>query len=281
MFPIIRRELRANLKSIVIWGVCMLFMALAGFGEYDVVITEGSASDLTSIVDVMPRILQVMFGMGVIPISTAAGWYVCMFLWCSLIAYVHAALLGATILSKEERDKTSEFLFTRPVKRSTVVSAKMVAAALNSLFVVFIAWVGTLVVFSSPIRREGGVGDVAITLADVHATMLGMYLTALVFLFLGFCLSAVFSGRGKAAQYASAVVLATYFVSVAIEMLGEVDEVAAISDYLCLLSPFRYFDPARMLQHGFELAYLLLATALVVAMGYITFRAFGKRNLHG
>ena len=64
------------------------------------------------------------------------------------MATIHAAMLGATIIAKEERDKTSEFLFAKPVLRSTIITAKLLAAFVN--IVVF-----NLITFISLIRLWG------------------------------------------------------------------------------------------------------------------------------
>ncbi|GAA3321378.1 hypothetical protein GCM10020331_036950 [Ectobacillus funiculus] len=38
---------------------------------------------------------------------------------------------GATIIVKEERDKTAEFLLAKPISRSGIVTAKLMAACVN------------------------------------------------------------------------------------------------------------------------------------------------------
>lgn len=35
--------------------------------------------------------------------------------WYALVASAHAAILGATIMAKEKRDHSADFLFTKPV----------------------------------------------------------------------------------------------------------------------------------------------------------------------
>lgn len=267
MFHIFKREMHANRVSILIWSAVMAAMAFLGFGEYGMVMGEGSNANLDGVIAMMPRVLQVMFGMGTLPIATPAGWFVCMYLWCALIAYVHAALLGAGIIAKEESDKTSEFLFTRPIKRGTVVAGKMLAAVVDLAVVVLAGWAATMIIFASYAKDAGLTGTIALTMLP------GMYVTALVFLFAGFVLSSLCTGRGKAAQYAAILVILTYFAAVAIEMVGTVS-------YLNFLSPFKYFDATRVLDNGLEWPYLLLSAGLVAVMGYGTYFFYNRRDLH-
>jgi len=265
MLLLFKRELRANRKSLLIWSVVMLCLAGVGLGEYSVVLGPTSSFDVGAMMSLMPHIVLVMFGMGgTNPVSTPEGWYACLYLWCSIVAYLHAAMLGASILSKEESDKTAEFLFTRPVKRSAVVGGKMLAAAVNVFVVVLIGWLTALAVFG-PNANSALIGQ-------MHVTMLGMFVVSLVFLFVGLCLSAVATGRGKATQYAAVAIVATYFIAVAIEAVGGLE-------FLDFLSPFRYFDADRVITQGVEPLYFLLSAALIAIAGVLTVRLYARRNL--
>ena len=44
------------------------------------------------------------------------------------MATVHAAMLGADIISKEERDKTAEFLFVKPISRNKIIISKLLGS---------------------------------------------------------------------------------------------------------------------------------------------------------
>jgi len=267
MFLIAKRELRANRKSLLIWSAALAALTVIGLGEYQVIMGEDSTINMGAIVDMMPRVVQVMFGLGRISVNTADGWYVCMFLWCAVLVYLYAALLGAGILAKEERDKTAEFLFTRPLTRGAVIGGKMLAAVLQTLLLVLVGWASTMLVFGNTAKGTPLLRDISLTILG------GMFLTALVFLFAGMCLAALFSGYARAAQTAALAVTASYLLSVAIEMSGKID-------YLNFLSPFCYFDAVRVLEQGLEWPYILLSAALSAVFGALTHVLYKKRNLH-
>ncbi len=54
-------------------------------------------------------------GMDAQPITTPLGSYAALYPWYALVASAHAAILGATIMAKEKRDHSADFLFTKPV----------------------------------------------------------------------------------------------------------------------------------------------------------------------
>lgn len=266
MINVFKRELKSNFKALLIWASAMFLMGLIGFGEYGIIMVGDSNVDMGVIIDMMPRVVQVMFGMGTLSVNTPEGWYVCMFLWCALIAFLHAALLGANIISKEESDKTSEFLYTKPIKRNAVITGKIFAAVIYIAAVVFACWVSIVLVFNKYIKDTD-------LYADIPLTLLGMFLTSLIFFFIGLFMSAVFTVRGKAAQYSAITVVAAYLISVMIEMVGNID-------YLSFISPFRYFDAVRILDKGIEPLYVVLSTVIILVTGYFTYFLYGMRNLH-
>lgn len=91
----------------------MACLVVIGAAEYPVVV--GMGDQIGAIVDVMPRIMRVIFGMDAQPITTPLGSYAALYPWYALVASAHAAILGATIMAKEKRDHSADFLFTKPV----------------------------------------------------------------------------------------------------------------------------------------------------------------------
>lgn len=264
MFKVFKREIKANLKAMLIWAAAVLALSVVGFGEYGVVMEGGI--DLGGVMALMPQIVKSILGMGVISVDTPEGWYACMFVWCAIAAYIHAALLGAGILSKEESDKTAEFLYTKPITREKVIRGKTLAAFVSIFVVVFACWGGA---YALMYRYVHGT---SLELA-IHLTMLGMLLTSMVFFSIGLLLSAIFKGRGKAAQYAVIVVFAFYLISVVIEVSGDID-------YLRVITPFRYFDAATILNGGYDYLYNVLSVAILGVAGALTEYLYKRRDLH-
>ena len=123
---LIKHELRQGRISFLIWtasvgfllAVCVfLFPEMKGQMEDvgDVFSSMGSFSDA--------------FGMDRLNFGTLLGFYA---IECGNVLGLggafFAALCGAGILSKEEKDRTAEFLLTHPVSRARIVTEKLVSA---------------------------------------------------------------------------------------------------------------------------------------------------------
>ncbi len=257
------RELRANLKGLLLWLAALTAFAAIGFFEYGGI--AAADEGINALFDLMPRMVRVMFGMGALPIHTPEGYYVCMFFWLCLMTFTHASLLGATLLSKEERDKTAEFLFVRPLSRARVVQGKMLAGAVNVLFMALTAWAVTLWIF---LPQTGG----RTLAAGIHLSMLGMLACQLVFFSVGMLGAAALRTHQQATLFAAGFVVATYLISVLLEMAGTLD-------FLNFLSPFRYFYAVGVLERGLSLPYLLWSAALTAAAAALSVRRFSARDL--
>ena len=84
-------------------------------------------SQLSELMSQFPRSIQVITGISGFDLGTVSGYFGVMFLYIALLGTIHALLLGSNIIAKEERDKTSEFLFTKPISRSRVINGKIVS----------------------------------------------------------------------------------------------------------------------------------------------------------
>jgi ABC-2 type transport system permease protein len=123
------KELKSHRKSLIIWSVCVFLMVLSGMAKYEAYSTSGQS--INDLIGSMPKSLRAIMGFVSGDLSKASVYFAMLYLYLLLMATIHGTMLGANIFAKEERDKTSEFLFAKPVSRSTVITAKLLAAFVN------------------------------------------------------------------------------------------------------------------------------------------------------
>lgn len=266
MFAIFRRELRAGLKPTVFWALGVFVLVAASFWKYSgLAVASDATSAMTS---VMPHIVQVMFGM-TLPVNTPQGYFVCICLWVGIAVFLHAALLGASTISKEEQGKTADFLLVRPLSRAKVVAAKSLAGALQIIIVNAAVWVGVLAFFIPMLESDASVaasipaGATALggnmdIYVGIYLSLLGMLFSQIVFLMLGMLCAVIARKADHAALYAALMVLATYAIYCGIAESGQVD-------VLGVFSPFWYFSASRVMADGLSLPYLLISGVVIFA----------------
>ena len=134
-----KREFKLNLKSFIIWLSILLVMFLVVFLIYPYMITDDTMHNIDELMKVFPKEVLTMFNMDVTSISTAFGWLKTEgFVFVLLIVGIYSSILGGTILAKEESDKTIEYLSSLPIKRSKIVTNKIIVGIVYIILMVFI-----------------------------------------------------------------------------------------------------------------------------------------------
>lgn len=126
---ILKHELKMNFKTLLIWllnvgGLCFGCVLLYGS-------LKDSLAELSDAYSSMGN-FSVAFGMDRLDLSTLTGFYATEIgVMFSLGGAMYAAILGSSMLSKEESGHTAEFLFTMPCSRASVISQKLLAMLIN------------------------------------------------------------------------------------------------------------------------------------------------------
>lgn len=125
----IKRELKVNLKSFIIWLLILIIMFSFVYAIYPFIITDETMKSIDDFVNVLPPEVLKAFNMDMASISTAYGWLTSEgFMFILLIIGFYSSFLGGTILLKEENDKTIEYVNSLPGKRSKIVFSKVLVA---------------------------------------------------------------------------------------------------------------------------------------------------------
>ena len=121
----LKRELKLNLKSLVIWTLIIVAVFIISFLVYPSIINK--SSELDNLVNTLPKEVLEIFNMDVISLNSVSGWLLTEgYLMINLLGSCFFAILGGTILLKEEDDKTIDFLFSKPIKKSSIVTSKLI-----------------------------------------------------------------------------------------------------------------------------------------------------------
>ncbi|GAB4532748.1 MAG: ABC transporter permease subunit [Anaerolineales bacterium] len=258
------RELKANLKSLLIWcGVLGLLIVIA-ITKYQ---AYAQNPEMLAILDSMPKAMLEAFSMTAFNLTTLTGFFGVMFIYFGLMVAIAAAMWGSDILSKEERNKTVEFSLVLPVSRSRVVTAKALAALTNLALFVLVTW-GFSLLAAQKYAPEPAFYDF------LALEMQGMFLIGLVFLALGLLLGAAMQQYKRSGSLAIAIILTAYSLSVA----SGLDERL---EFLRYFTPFQYFDAAKLLHDGhLDGLYVLLSLVLVAVMLAAGYWRYNRRDLY-
>ena len=258
------RELKANLRSLLIWGVIVVLFVTVGVSKFSAYYGN---PEMLAMLDQMPPAVLAAFSFKAFNLTTLTGFFGLMFTYFALLLSIAAAMWGSDIISKEERDKTVEFSLTLPVTRSRVVTAKALAALVNCIGLLLITWGASLVSAAQYQPDSEFYGF-------LRLCMLALFILQLTFLAIGIFLGCAMKRYKRVSSVAVSVLLGTYFLSV-ISALNENLE------FLKYLSPFKYFDAGVLLHEArFDTAFVLLSVAIILVSMVGAYLTYARRDLY-
>jgi beta-exotoxin I transport system permease protein len=258
------RELRAGLKSFLIWSGVMLLLILVGTAKFSAYYNNPS---MLAVLDAMPKAIIDAMSLRAFNLTTLNGFYGLMFIYFGLLGGIAAALWASDSISKEERDKTVEFSLVLPVSRGRVVTAKAFAVLVYSLLFVLVTWGGSLAAAQS--YKPDATFYKFLTLE-----MEAMFVIELIFLAVGLLLGCAMKRYKLSGSTAIAIILVTYLLSIMSGMQSNLD-------FLKYFTPFKYFDSASLFRTGsIDAWYLLLSLAIILVCVVAAYWIYNKRDLY-
>ncbi|MBI9105349.1 MAG: ABC transporter permease [Spirochaetales bacterium] len=160
-FIIFRMEIKRNLKTFIIWSSAVCGMLFLGMLFYPVINADGLLTQMDALFEnPMMKGLLGAFGADVSALGSLMGFYVTYnSIYNVLLGCIFASILAGNLLSREEADKTAEFLFTRPVSRNSIFISKTAVLFTYITFLSILFFIVSIIAFEavkgdSPRRLE-------------------------------------------------------------------------------------------------------------------------------
>lgn len=260
------KELKRNRKNLVTWSLIVIgftalilaiFPSMAEMGE-----------DITKMMDKLPEELGKAMGMDAQTWSSIIGFYSTYYgIYIILLMGIFTMSTGTTIVSKEEKEGTSEFLLTRPVSRKEVFFTKMMSLFTLLLIIFFIQTIAAVILFN--VFGED-VDWRALTIMHVHGFVIILFFTCL-----GVLLSMFFRPKRNFMGMVVGLIFGSYFLSA-------LSKAADSISWLGYISPFHYLDFAPLdPEYDFNALAAVIILVLGAAILYIAFRVFQRKDIAG
>ena len=261
---IFRRELRANLKSLIIWCVVMSLLILTGISKFSAYFNN---PELVKILDSMPKAMIDAMSLRAFNLTTISGFYGIMFVYFAMLGAIAAAMWGSDVISKEERDKTVEFSLVLPVTRSKVITAKALAALVNCIVFVLVTALVSVGVAQKYTPDQAFYNYLTLE-------MEAMFVIELIFLAVGLLLGCALKQYKRASSIGIAIILTAYFLSILSGLKESLN-------FLKWFTPFKYFDAGDLFRLGvLDGKFLLISLAIIVVCVALAYFTYNKRDLY-
>lgn len=267
---IFKFEFRRLFKSAIMWSlVCsaLIVMFMAFFPSMkDMGMQELVGEKLGALPSGMLEAFNINATMDFSNISDYLGYAI---QYIGMAGGIYGAILGVSALIKEESEGTIEFLYSKPVTRRKIVTAKIFSSV--AIFFIFIAITTIITMISASIVKPSDV-ELTSVLKDIKIIFVGITLLGLIFMSIGFLISVLI----KSAKSATSIAIGVFFTTYVIGVLGKMQEDL---DWLLYLSPSDYVVPSNIIKNGFEAKYVITGILIIIVSVALTYFIYNKKDL--
>ena len=255
-------ELKSSWKSLLVWIVCIigfLVFALSMFPSF---------SQMTDSMDEMlsgfsPEMLKAL-GMDFIDFSKPMDYMAYMYQYLLVAVGAFAVLAGGSALSKEEAEKTIEFLYAKPVSRKYIAIWK-IAAAFTKAFIMALAFYLTTLIGISAVSNN-------INHTAVFNMSLGLFIFMLIFLGIGLFIGHFIIKTSKRLSFGLGILFLMYLMAIMSDINDKLET-------LRYVSPFKYVSGIDIIHNGFTGEYIIISAALIIATVAAAAWMYQKKDL--
>lgn len=261
---IFRHDLARHRRSFLVWTIALTVLSTWLVSLYSSVV--GPGFDIEQYVKQFPESFQKAFGMDRLSLNDVLGYFGTeVHLMIILFGSIFAVLLSSGLLSREENEKTIEFLLAKPVKRHQVLTEKLGVYVVYVLLFSAVVWAGSYVSLLAAYQGDFDGGR-------FWELALMTTLVLLTFANLGF-LGSVFITRNRTV-YSSALglVLGMY----AVQILADTSESLRFLRYV---TPMKWASAADILTSGISGTYVIIMLAVNAVALVAAYVAYGRKDI--
>lgn len=257
-------ELKAYGKSTMIWIFTLSAFSIFFLSMYPAFSTDVEA--MKKLLENYPEAVRKAIGLTMDIFSSVTGFYSYMFFYIALCGCIQAMNYGVSALSKEAREKTADFLLTKPVTRKQIITAKL-CAILTSIVITDVIYIIVSTIMAAVVSKTSFDTKIFIMISVT------LFFMQLMFMSLGVLVSVVVSKI----RSVIAVSLSTVF---GFFIVGMLDSIIA-SESLRYLIPFKYYDTSYIIKNGsYETSFIIIEIIFVVVSIALSYCIYSKKDIH-
>ncbi len=261
---IYRHEFKMHLRSVTTWSVAVAVLILVYVSLFSSFANQ--AEMLNEMMANFPQQLLTAFGLNGVDLSTVLGYFGFVFLFVQVCLAIQAANYGFSLISVEEREWTADFLLAKPVKRTQILTSKLLAAISGLTIANIVVWISSFA-FINLFK-----GDRTYETTPLLLLLLGIVVFQLFFLSVGLVISLLVKRIRSVMSYSMALGFGMYVLSVFGDMLGK--------SILEKITPFKHFEPNYIIQHGaYDLPLVLISASVIVISLVGSYVLYTRRDI--
>jgi ABC-2 type transport system permease protein len=257
-------ELKSLRKSTIIWTCALIATAALYLSMYGSITKD--VSGFRDLLAQYPPAVRAALGVSLDSITSILGFYTMVMAFVALLGAIQAMNIGVSIISKEMRERTADFLLVKPVSRLSIVSAKLLAALTMLLATDILYFAGASIIVS--LVKQSDYSNRLFFMIN-----LTLFFVQLIFLAIGIFMSVILPKIKSVLPISLGVVFGFYLIGAIF--------VTSSSDWVRFISPFKYFDISYIIKNsGYEAPYLITGAVIVVAAIAASYFLYARKDIH-
>ncbi|RIE06048.1 ABC transporter permease subunit [Candidatus Cryosericum terrychapinii] len=257
-------ELKSMRKSTIMWTCSMIAIALVYLSLYPAIFSDGA--HFKDMLAGYPASIRAVLGVTLDSVTTLLGFYSMIIAFVVLCGGIQAMNLGMSMLSKETRERTADFLLVKPVSRAAVVTAKILAGLTVFLITDVVYYAGASVI-ASIVKQSSYSGGLFFMIN------LTLFFVQLIFFAIGAVVSVFFDRLRSVLPVSLGTVFGCYIIGALVA--------AGKDDWARFISPFRYFDYSYIIQNSrYETPYLATGAVIVIVSVVTCYFVYARKDIH-
>jgi len=266
MKNVYRYEFKTNLKTVLIWLICLMLISwvLIVFYQSAMLDIQEFNKFLSGYSEDILKAFQFDFS----SLFSFENYFSGIILYINLCLAIQASILAFSIFTKELKLKLSDYLYSKPLTRTSILSQKFMAG-FSLLFLEFIL----LSAFNLAVANYLIPG---IEIVKFSFVLLSMFFVIIVFYSFSFFLSCAIR-KWRTPSVRGIEIVMVFFVFKIVNNIGSSND---FTDYIKYISFFDYSDPRALTLNDFysyeNLCFIIAIFVISLILGFMVFR---KKNL--
>jgi ABC-2 type transport system permease protein len=257
-------ELKSLRKTTLLWVCALIALAAIYFSVYPGIVSD--AAGFKKMLQGYPPAVTAALGISIDSITSLLNFYAMTLSFITLCGAIQAMNMGVSILSKETRERTADFLLVKPVSRAAIVNAKLLAA-LTMILATNVLYDCAAFLMASTVKPSPYSGKLFFM---ISATL---FFIQLIFLAIGVVISVFFKKLKSVLPVSLSVVFGFYMIG-ALVATGK-------NDVTRFFFPFKYFNfPTIIKNASYEAPYLITGAVIVVVSIAAAYFIYTRKDIH-
>jgi len=261
---LIRKELKENFRSVLIWVSIISILIIMIILLHPVAIEKMDM--MNEMIEQFPKELLKAFNIDAnTTFQNILNFFFYEFQFILVAGVIFAGALATNIIAKEENDKTIQFLYSKPISRSDILLSKLSVVLLYLL-------IFNIIIFSITSVTMHIVSNQDINNLLLLNIFVGQMMIQITFSFIGILIATSLKKVKAATAITNGIIITTF-------ILGIISKIADKISILSYISPMNYLLNDNFMKIGHvEVKYIIIMLVIVMLSAIISMTTYVKKD---